>query len=68
MSGVKGKSGKKSGEGVFTGRKKTLKNPKKFFGYKVEDYEYEEMRKNLNEYMKENDLIINIDSCNEIYK
>ena len=68
MSGVKGKSGRKSGDGVFTGRKKTLKNPKKFFGYKVEDYEYEEMRKNLNEYMKENDLIINIDSCNEIYK
>ena len=48
MSGVKGKSGRKSGDGVFTGRKKTLKNPKKFFGYKVEDYEYEEMRSNLN--------------------
>ena len=28
MSGVKGKSGRKSGDGVFTGRKKTLKNPK----------------------------------------
>ena len=51
MSGVKGKSGRKSGEGVFTGRKKILKNPKKFFGYKVEDYEYEKMRKNLENYI-----------------
>ena len=67
MSGVKGKSGRKSGEGVFTVRKKTLKNPKKFFGYKVEDYEYEEMRSNLNEYIKENNLKSTTEALKKIF-
>ena len=53
MSGVKGKSGRKSGDGVFTGRKKTLKNPKKFFGYKLfQGNNIEELEKEVNDSIK----------------
>ena len=44
-----------------------MKNPKKFFGYKVEDYEYEEMRSNLNEYIKENNLKSTTEALKKIF-
>ena len=78
MSGVKGKSGRKAGEGVFTGRKQTLKNPKtfpnfftsypiKFLGYKVEDFEYEEMRMNLKKYIENNKLKNTTEAIKKIF-
>ena len=67
MSGVKGKSGRKAGEGVFTGTKQTLKNPKKFLGYKVEDIEYEEMRINMKKYIENNKLKNTTEAIKKIF-
>ena len=50
-----------------SGRKKTLNNPKKFLGYKVEDYEYEKMRKNLENYVEKNKLKNTTEAIKKIF-
>ena len=64
MAGVKIKHG---GVREGTGRKKTLNNPKKFLGYKVEDYEYEKMRKNLENYIEKNKLKNTTEAIKKIF-
>lgn len=64
MSEIKNNHG---GAREGAGRKKILSDPKKFLGYKVEKHEYEEMKKNLENYVEKNKLKNTTEAIKKIF-